>query len=188
MEDKYIVALFFARDEQAIRLSAERYGGYCHAIAYNILSSREDAEECVNDTYLQAWNSIPPHRPNSLSAFLGRITRRLAVDRVRERTAVKRGGGEINLIFDELADCIADEKTPEHEIVERESAEIINSFLASLPDTERRVFLRRYWFSDSIAAIADRFGFSESKIKSMLLRTRTKLKKHLTEENYYEKF
>ena len=188
MDDKYIVELFFARDERAIKLCAERYGGYCHVIAYNILASREDAEECVNDTYLRAWNSIPPHRPNLLSAFLGRITRRLAVDRVRLRTAEKRGGGEIELIFDELADCIADEKTPEEELAERERARVINSFLASLPDTERRVFLRRYWFSDSIAVIADRFGFSESKVKSMLLRTRTKLKKHLTEENYYEEF
>ena len=186
MDDRQIVELFFLREERALEQTEKKYGAYCHSVALRIVGNREDAQECVNDTYLAAWNSIPPQKPVLLSAFLAKLTRRISVDRVRKATAKKRGGGELDLVFSELEECIPDEKTPERELIEAERAEIINSFLASLGDTERRVFLRRYFFADPIRNIAERFGFSETRIRSMLFRTREKLKRHLIKEGYYE--
>lgn len=181
MEDSQIVELYWARDEEAIRHTADRYGAYCYAIAYNILSVREDSEECVNDTYLDAWNSMPPHRPGILSAFLGKITRRIAIDRWRESHAQKRGGGEMALALDELSECIAAPNDVRREVETAEVAAQVRRFLGTLPDLERRVFVRRYWHMESIAALAERFGCGQSRIKSMLHRTRLKLQKHLRE-------
>ncbi len=157
---------------------------YCYSIAYNILHNSEDAEESVNDTYTDAWNSMPPHRPSVLSTFLGKITRRISIDRFRHRTAEKRGGGELPLVLDELGDCVADDVSIE-EIFERQRlAEVVNAFLRSLPDTERRVFLCRYWYMDPIASISKQFRFSESKVQSMLFRTRGKLRIVLVKEGF----
>lgn len=184
LEDDRIVELFWQRSETAIRETAAKYGGYCRYIAYNILYNREDAEESVNDTYLDAWNCMPPHRPSVLSTFLGRITRRISIDRWRRKHADKRGGGEMDLVLEELENCAADSKTVEEEIEERETARMIREFLDTLPSVERRVFLRRYWYLDSIASIARDFDFSESKTASMLYRIRQKLRKKLESEGY----
>lgn len=186
MDDKYIVELFFMREELALELTASKYGAYCRSIAYNILASREDAEECVNDTYLAAWNAIPPHRPTMLSTFLGKITRRICTDRLRSKGAQKRGTGELDLIFDELEDCIPDQNTPDSEFERSDLKRIINEFLGSLRDTERKIFLCRYWYAEPIASICKSFGFSDSRVKSILFRTRKKLKDRLIKEGYNE--
>ena len=182
MEDQHIVELYWARDEEAIRHTADRYGQYCSAIAYNILSVREDSEECVNDTYLDAWNSMPPHRPNVLSAFLGKITRRIAIDRWRVSRAQKRGGGEMALALDELSECVAAQSDVTREVETLEVAAGVQRFLGTLSDTERRIFVRRYWHMEPIADLAERFGFGQSRVKSMLHRTRAKLRRYLEEE------
>lgn len=182
--DERIVELYWQRSESAVSETAEKYGDYCSYIAYNILYSREDAEECVNDTYLDAWNSMPPHRPSILSAFLGKITRRISLDRWRRKHADKRGGGQIELVFEELEDCIADGGNTETAMEQREMGRIIGEFLDALPAVERRVFLRRYWYMDSVAGIALDFDFTESKTVSMLYRTRQKLRAKLESEGY----
>jgi RNA polymerase sigma-70 factor (ECF subfamily) len=182
MEDEKIVDLYWSRNEDAIRHTAERYGQYCYAIAYNILSVREDSEECVNDTYLDAWNSMPPHRPSVLSTFLGKLTRRISIDKWRRTNAKKRGDGQLPLVLNELEDCISDGKSIEDETERKLLAEVIASFVKSLPETEQKVFLCRYWYMDSVNSIATRFRFSESKVKSMLYRTREKLRSRLEKE------
>lgn len=182
MDDKEIVELYWQRNESAIGETAARYGRFCHSIAFNILGNNEDAEESVNDTYLDAWNSIPPHRPSVLSTFLGKITRRVSIDRWRKRSAQKRGGGQIALALDELEECISGGKSVEQAVEAKLLSDVVNSFVKSLPDTERGVFLCRYWYMDSIESIAKEFGFSQSKVKSMLYRTREKLRARLIKE------
>ncbi len=182
MDDKQIVDLYWQRNQTAIDETATKYGPYCHSIAYNILDNNADAEESVNDTYLDAWNSMPPHRPSVLSTFLGKITRRISIDRWRRRNAEKRGGGQITVVLDELEECVADGKSVEQEVEAKMLADVINSFVKSLPDTEQRVFLCRYWYIDSVESIAKEFGFSHSKVKSMLYRTREKLRARLIKE------
>lgn len=181
MEDQGILELFLQRSEQAVVETDKKYGGYCYAIAYNILSSREDSEESVNDTYLTAWNTIPPRKPGALGAFLGKVTRHLSIDRWRKLRTQKRGGKEMILALEELGDC-ADPQGLEGQLSQRELARVLNSFLNSLPETERNVFLCRYWYVDSIEAIVRITGFSQSKVTSMLHRTRQKLWKKLGEE------
>ena len=183
MEDQGIIDLFFERSEQAIAETDKKYGGYCYAIAYNILSSREDSEESVSDTYLTAWNTIPPRKPNIFSAFLGKITRHISIDRWRKQSAQKRGGKEMIFALDELGKCM-DENTLEATVSQRELTRILNDFLTGLPETERNVFLSRYWYMDSIDTIVKITGFSQSKVTSMLHRTRNKLRKRLSEEGY----
>lgn len=183
MEDQGILELFFARSEQAIAETDRKYGGYCYSIAYNILSSKEDSEESVSDTYLAAWNLIPPRKPNFLNAFLGKITRHISIDRWRKLNAKKRGGKETVLALEELGECTASSDM-EAEIAQRELARILNDFLETLPETERHVFLCRYWYLDSIEAIVHATGFTQSKVASMLHRTRGKLRKRLIEEGY----
>ena len=183
MEDQGIVALFFDRSEQAIVETDKKYGGYCYAIAYNILACREDSEESVSDTYLTAWNTIPPRKPNFLNAFLGKITRHISIDRWRKANAQKRGGKEMILALDELGECVAAQGL-DAELSQRELVRILNSFLTALPETERNVFLCRYWYLDSIEALVKITGFSQSKVTSMLHRTRGKLRKKLNEEGY----
>lgn len=177
MQDETIIELYFARDERAITATSEKYNGYCMQIAMNILDSQEDSEECVNDTYLAAWNSIPPTRPAKFSAYLGKLTRNLSLNRHKANTSAKRGGGEFALVLDELDDCIAD-NMPNEQNVEA-LGKIISEFLYTQPKETRQVFIRRYFYSDSIADICDRFGMSESRAKSMLHRTRLALRKHL---------
>ncbi len=182
MDDTQIVNLYWDRSEAAIEKTAQKYGQYCFSIAYNILQNREDADESVNDTYLDAWNSIPPHRPSKLSTFLGKITRRISIDKWRSRSAEKRGGGEIVLALDELSDCIPSNSNVEQEIEAVVLGDLINAFVMALPIMERRVFICRYWYVDSIAAICQQFGFSESKVKVMLHRTRNQLRAYLEKE------
>ena len=182
MNDKNIVDLYFNRDEEAITQTDKKYGRYCYSIAYNILMSREDAEESVSDTYMTAWRAIPPRRPSVLSTFLGKITRHISIDRWRERSAYKRGGGEVTLALEELEDCVAGLQNVEMEYERKELIRAYVKFLDTLPITERRVFLCRYWYVDSVEAIAEKYGFSQSKVKTMLYRTRVKLRKQLAEE------
>ena len=183
MEDQGIIALFFDRSEQAIEETDKKYGGYCYSIAYNILFNREDSEESGSDTYLAAWNTIPPRRPNFLNAFLAKMTRHISIDRWRKRSAKKRGGGEIFLALEELEDCV-DSSSTETEYEKKELSRVLNQFLSSLPETERNVFLCRYWYLDSIQTISEVSGFSQSKVTSMIHRLRGKLRKKLSEEGY----
>jgi RNA polymerase sigma-70 factor (ECF subfamily) len=184
VDDKSIVDLYFGRDQEAITQTDKKYGHYCYRIAYNILTNKEDAEESVSDTYVAAWRAIPPRRPSVLSTFLGKITRHIAIDRWRERNASKRGGGEVPLALEELQDCVAGMQNVEMDYERKEIIKAYVKFLDALPVTERRVFLCRYWYVDSVEAIADKFGFSQSKVKTMLHRTRAKLRKQLAEEGY----
>ena len=182
MDDLEIIELYFCRDEKALTETAHKYGNYCYTVAFNILNSIEDSKETVNDTYFELWNTIPPERPTVLSAFIGKITRRLAIGRWRKNTAVKRGGGEFEVTLDELSECISDNTNVEKIVEGKLVVSTINEFLKKLPDTERNVFICRYWYADSVKSVAKQFGFSESKVKSMLMRTRTKLKQKLAEE------
>lgn len=182
MEDAHIVDLYWARSETAIDATSEKYGKYCYAIAHNILTSAEDADESVNDTYLAAWNSMPPQRPSVLSSFLGKITRRISIDKWRARNAEKRGGGEIILALDELSDCVPFGTNVEQVIEAAELGKAIDRFVMALPLMERRVFICRYWYLDPIASICQRFGFSQSKVKVMLHRTRNSLRNYLEKE------
>lgn len=182
MDDHRIVELYWERSEQAIKETASKYADYCYAIAYNILGNREDSEESVNDTYLDAWNSMPPHRPAALSTFLGKITRRISIDKLRARNAEKRGGSNLTLALEELEECLSARDDLQKELDAQILAEALNSFLEELSEIERRVFLCRYWYVDSLEVIAKQFGFSPSKVKSMLHRTREKLRKYLEKE------
>lgn len=184
MDDQGIVELYWQRSEQAISETAAKYGMYCYAIACRILRNDEDAQEAVNDTYNEAWNAIPPHRPSVLSTFLGKITRRLSIDKFRHRNAAKRGGGEMPLVLDELRDCAASGESMEQVYEKKRLSRVVNAFVISLPETEQKVFLCRYWYMDSIEAICRQFAFSESKVKSMLYRTRAKLRKTLIKEGF----
>ncbi len=183
MEDEKIVALYFERREEAIAETEKKYGGYLSSIAFHIVGDFEDARECVNDTYNDAWNSIPPHRPCVLSAFLGKITRRIAIDRLRRSHAQKRGGGELTFALGELSECCGEGQEIEDALEKKRLSEAVGTFLHRLPETQRSVFLSRYFYLDSIAEIAERFGFSESRVKSMLWRSREKLRRVLLEED-----
>ena len=184
MEDQEIVELFWRRDESAIDETAKKYGNFCYSIAYKILSNHEDSEESVNDTYVDAWNSIPPHRPVIFSAFLGKITRRIAIDKWRTDRAEKRGGGEPSLVWDELSECITSENDIETELEKKRLVQAINVFLSTLSATERKVFICRYFYMDSVESIRKKFVFSEGKVKSMLFRIREKLRDYLTKEGF----
>ena len=187
MEDDQIVALYWKRDEKAIVETRAKYSSYCRSIAYNILDCMEDAQECENDTYLAAWNAIPPHRPMFLRTFLGKLARRISLDRWKANTAQKRGGHTVTLSLDELEGCIPENLDIDTRIEQNVLASTISSFLRVLPRHERQVFLRRYWYLDSVTDIAGQFGFTQSKVKMMLLRTRQKLRQHLGMEGiFYE--
>ena len=182
MEDNQIIRLYFDRSEEAISQTAAKYGKYCHTIAYNILQNFEDSEECVNDTYWKAWNTIPPRRPKRLAAFLGRITRNLSLDKYRHYTADKRGGGELAVALEELGDCISSIGSMGDHTEEIVLVEVLNSFLASLSAEHRKIFMRRYWYVSSVKEIADDYGITESKVKMSLLRSRNQLKTVLEKE------
>lgn len=184
MEDLEIVELYFKRDEKAIYETQIKYGNYCYTIANNILHNHEDVEECVSDTYLKTWEAIPPHRPSILSTFIGKITRRLSINKYRNLTADKRGGGEFPLSLDELEECVASNKSIKEELDAKYLAEKIDLFLSFLKKYERNVFVCRYFYFDSIEEIANRFNYSQSKVKMMLKRTRDKLKDYLEKEGY----
>ena len=184
MDDSEIVELFWQRSERAIPESAAKYGAYCQTVARNLLGSDEDAEECVNDTWLRAWNSMPDQRPAQLKLYLGRLTRWLSLDRLRVQRREKRGGGEYALALEELDGCLAGLDSAESALEQKELNGAINRFLATLRPEERTVFLARYWFACPVGIIARKHGFSESKVKTMLHRTRKKLHTYLREEEY----
>ena len=180
MDDKRIVELFFERNEQALTETKEKYSRYLHRVAHNILQNQQDAEECVNDTYLRAWNAIPPHRPSRLSVFLGKIARRLALDRYAALTADKRGGGNQAAILEEWRDALPDtDGDPTDDMAVRDA---LSRFLRQLPADKRRPFIRRYWYGDTITAIATDSHATESAVKMTLSRTRGELKTFLEKE------
>ena len=183
MQDLKIVDMYFARDEQAIAATSAKYNTYCMNIAMNILHNREDSEECVNDTLLAAWNSIPPHRPENLSAFLGKLTRNLSINRYKANHTERRGGGEFALSLEELDECIEDPRTLEGD--PEELGRLISDFLYTQTKEMRQVFVRRYFHSESISDIADYFDMTESKVKSILHRMRGTLKVYLAEHEIH---
>ena len=184
MEDSKIIELYLERSENAIAETDRKYRKYCYSIAYNILHNSGDSEEVINDTYLGAWNSIPPNVPKVLQTFLGRIARNISLKKLRSSNTQKRGGGEVFLVFDEMAELIPSGQDTENDVETKELAHLINTFLKSLPETERRIFVCRYWYFDAIADISDQFGFTPSKIKSMLFRIRKKLLNKLEMEDH----
>ncbi len=184
MDDQKIIQLYWDRNEQAIPETSSKYGGYCTSIAKNILGNNEDAEECVNDTFLNAWNSMPPHKPNILSAFLGKITRNLSLNRYKHNTAKKRGGCQLSLVLDELSDYIADKNNVEQEIDRKELIIEINRFLSTLPTDKRNIFVCRYWYFDSISDIGIRFNLTETNVSVILRRLRLKLHDYLSERGF----
>ena len=170
MTDQEIIELFNQRNEQAIAQCQDKYGHYCYSVAYNILFNNENSQECVNDTFLGAWNSIPPHNPRKLKAFLAKITRNLAIDQVRKYNADKRKG--ITLSFDDLEDCIPDQKFINEQISAKEIGESINQFLKNEKEINRKLFVCRYFYNESIEEISNHFHFSQSKVKMVLKRMR----------------
>ncbi len=182
MDDSKIVQLYWERSENAIAETSKKYSKYCHYISYNILNNNEDAKECVNDTYMSAWNTIPPKRPECLSTFLGKITRNLSLNRYKQYAAKKRGSGQTALVLSELEDCIPGSSGVEQIVDEMVLKETLNNFLKALPKTNRIVFVQRYWFLSTIKEISKQFDMSESKVTSMLFRIRNELKKYLEKE------
>ncbi len=184
MEDQEIINLYWERNSNALQETASKYDGYCKAIAKNILGSNEDAEECVNDTYLRTWNSIPPNRPTKLSVYLGKITRNLSFDRVRHRHAHKRGDGEIQLVLEELGQCVSGTGSAEQEVERKELVRAINDFLDTLSQEKCKIFLCRYWYAIPVSEIAARFGMTRGNVSVTLNRLRGKLKQYLIERGY----
>ncbi len=184
MKDSTIVDLFYTRDEAAIEAVRTQYGKYCRKIAMNVLGSEEDAEECLNDAFLALWDRIPPERPQSLRAFLGKITRNIAVNRYHQSVRKKRGGGEMALVLDELSECLAAPTSVEEEVLGNELMDAINRFLRTLSERDCNIFLSRYFYMDAVKEIAARHGFKEDYVRVVLSRTRNKLKKYLEEQHY----
>ncbi len=184
MEDSQIIALYWQRDADAVSQTSARYGAYCFAVAEQILHDSGDAEECVNDTWLHAWNAMPPHRPGVLRIFLAKITRRLALDRFRARGAKKRGGGEMALVLDELSECLAGGADAAAVCEGRELVQCVRRFVRSLPERDGNVFVRRYFFTEPAAAIAKRYGLTENHVMVILSRTRGKLRRLLEQEGF----
>lgn len=184
MEDYQIIELYFQRSELAITETDTKYGSYCHAIAQNVLNNAEDSEECVNDTWWKAWNSMPPQRPNYLRMFLAKITRNLAIDIFRSKNRQKRGGGVYDIALEELSEVLSAENSVEEQLAANELEESIRSFVAGLPERDGNVFLRRYFYFETTSCIAKKYGIRENHVLLILSRTREKLKKHLLEEGY----
>lgn len=184
MDDRQIIDLYYAREEAAISETADKYGKYCYSIAYRILQDKQDSEECVNDTYWRAWEAIPPHYPQKLAVFLGKITRNLALNRFSYYTREKRGFGKMELVLEELQGCMPALQSTEQVIEEKLLVERLNQFLYDLPKEKRILFVKRYWYLQSIQEIAEELNMSESKVKMTLLRIRNKLKKVLEKEGF----
>lgn len=184
MSDEEIIALYFARDEQALVRTDEKYGSYCFSLANSILVSHEDAEETVNDTYLKAWQAIPPKKPAILRLFLAKITRNLAFSRWRNLSAQKRGGGELPLVLEELESCVGSSDDVGAALDAKELTRAIAAFLDTLPKQDQNIFLRRYFFIEDAQSIAKRYGLRRDAVNQSLSRTRKKLKAHLIREGY----
>lgn len=184
MDDAQILDLYFERSERAIEETERKYGGYCFTLANAILNNRQDSEETVSDTYLKAWNAIPPQRPSVFKLFLARITRNLALSRWREKTADKRGGGTMELVMNELQDCIAVTASAEDVVNAKELEHTIYAFISRLPVRDRNIFLRRYFFVEDTDVIAQRYHIRPSAVLNILSRTRKRLKDYLRQEGY----
>ncbi len=185
MDDSDIIALYFDRDESAIPQTAAKYGTYCYAIAEHILANHEDSEECVNDTWLHAWNAMPPTHPAHLKLFLARIARNLAFNRFHARKTARRGSGEMLLVLDELAETIADARTTEGVVEEKELSGCISRFLHTLPERDCGIFLKRYFYVLPVREIAAQYQLSEKHTSTALSRTRKKLAAYLRKEGYF---
>ena len=185
MEDAQIIELYFQRNVEAIKETNNKYGSYCFSVAKNILHSKEDSEECVNDTWLKAWNAMPPQKPTVLRMFLTKITRNLSLNRFQAQRAKKRGGGEMPLVLDELAECIAHETNIEQEYIGKELGQCIRHFIRTLPEREGNIFVRRYFFTEPIMVIAKRYDMTDNNVMVSLSRTRKRLKVHLAKEGYF---
>ena len=184
VEDKQIIDLYWRRAETAISETAKKYGRYCHSIAFNILHSREDSEECVNDTFFNAWSTMPPQRPSKFAAFLGTITRHLSLNRWEQYSAEKRGRGQVPLVLEELNDCIPASENVEQVVDDLALTELLNRFLGTLSTDSRKIFMRRYWYMNTIKEIAKGYSMSESKVKMSLFRSRNELKQLLEKEGF----
>lgn len=182
MEDQEIIALYWNRDQRAIAETSEKYGAFLQTIAWNVLRNHSDADECVNDTYLRTWNAIPPTRPSAFRVWLGRITRNLSLDRWKQASAAKRGGTETELLLGELDVCLPTPHGMEKAVEDREIAALISTFLRGLSPETRIIFLRRYWYGDSVAEIAKKLGCTQGKVKSSLFRTRNSLRTYLEQK------
>ncbi len=182
MTDQEIISLYRQRREAAIAATEEKYGDYCHAIACHILRNESDAKECVNDGYFALWQAIPPASPDQLKAYLGRIIRNLALNRWKLSQRKKRGGGQVELLLSELEECVPAVVSVEQGAEDRTAARCIESFLYAQPEEKRLVFLRRYWYADSLGEIARAYHMSQGKVKSMLFRMRKELQEHLAKE------
>lgn len=184
MNDEDIIRLYFDRDERAISETSARYGKYCYTIADNILHNHEDSEECVNDTYVKTWESIPPQRPGIFSAFLGRITRNLSLNRYKMNTAAKRGGNDMTVLLDEISEVVSGGDTPEDLLMEQALVSALNEFLRSLQPHQRQMLVRRYWYADGISSIARRMGTSENNVSATIRRLRISLREYLLERGF----
>ena len=184
MEDEAIVSLYWQRSESAIRETEIKYDRYLSKIAYNILSDVEDSRESVNDTYLAAWNSMPPHRPGVLSTYLGKITRRISIDAFRRRTRQKRGGSEYEISLSELGDCVSGGNTTEEAVNVKLLADAIGLWLRLQPEGNRNAFLCRYYYLDNLREVAAHCGMTEAKCKTVLFRMRQSLKEYLIREGF----
>lgn len=182
MKERQIVALYWERNPRALLESQRQYGGYCYQIAWNVLENREDSDECVNDTWMRAWNAMPPQRPSRLSLFLGRITRNLALDRWREKRAERRGSGRTALALEELSECLTKGDSTWQEVEAHELTEAVSRFLETLPAPDRQLFLGRYWYCRSIGELSAIFSLRESAVKTRLFRLRGKLREFLEKE------
>ena len=180
MEDQKIIELYFKRNEQAIKETDTKYGKLCRSIAYNILNNLEDSEECVNDTYVSIWNAIPPTKPNNFMAFICKVTRNLSLKRLKFMNREKRSA-DMLVSLDELEAVLSDENSVA-DLNDEDIGKLISSFLRSQKEDSRNVFIRKYYFFDSITEIAKRYSFTESKVKNMLFYTRNKLKDYLIKE------
>ena len=184
MEDARIVELLWQRDESGLREAKDKYGAVCCALAVNMLGDRQSAEECWSDALLRLWNTVPPERPQRLRAYLAKLTRSAAIDRLRSETAEKRGGGEAAALLDELAECVSGTEDAESETLSRALGEEISRFLSKLPARQRQLFVRRYFYGDAVNALAKRFGMKPNSVTVSLLRTRATLRAHLEKEGY----
>ena len=182
MEDEKIIELFFKRSQEALNEAREKYDTYCRVISTNILSDKQDSEECLNDAYLKLWNSVPPEKPKSLKAYLGRIVRNLSLDRLEKNRAQKRGGGRAEAVFEELSGLIGTSNIQISETLAIREA--VNDFLRGLDKESRVIFVQRYWYFCSIKEIASQMEITESKVKMRLSRTKEKLRKHLQKEGF----
>ncbi len=184
MDDREILALLNARDETAIVRASEEYGAYCRSIARNVLGSDQDAEECLNDALMRLWNAVPPAQPENLQAYLAKTTRALAIDRLRASGAARRGGGQVHIALDELAECVSGVSDAEGEVMAKALGEAVDRFLRKQTVRDRAIFLRRYFFAESNAEIALRFEMKENSVAAVLSRMRRRLRAELEKEGY----